>query len=248
VSSLLAAFRFLTIFPMPGGRGRTEADLAGSVLYFPLVGLVLGGLLAVLAFSLTYAVPPLLTSALLVVAFLAPSGGLHMDGLADTADGFLGSRVRERTLEIMRDSHVGAMGALGIACVLLVKWAALASVAERDLWRVALLTPVAGRAVMVLHLAALPYARPDGLGAVFYGRRHRADAAWAVLALFLTGGLVLGVRGVAVGIASAVVALGMAVVFTRRIGGVTGDTLGALCEITEMVPAMVVAAWGHVTA
>jgi adenosylcobinamide-GDP ribazoletransferase len=247
VNSLLAAFRFLTILPMPGGRGATEADLAGSVVYFPLVGLVLGGLGAALAFSLSYVVPPLLAAALLVVAFLALSGGLHMDGLADTADGFLGSRVREQTLEIMRDSHVGAMGALGIACVLLVKWAALASLPERDLWRVALLTPLAGRVVMVLHLAALPYARPAGLGTAFYGRRHRADAAWAAAALLLTGGLVLGIRGVAVGMASALVALGMGVVCTRRIGGVTGDTLGALCEITETVPGMVVAAWGHVT-
>ncbi len=246
MSFLLAAFRFLTILPMPGGRGTTEADLAGSVLYFPLVGLVLGGLGAALAFSLSYVIPPLLAAALLVVAFLALSGGLHMDGLADTADGFLGSRIRERTLEIMRDSHVGAMGALGIACVLLVKWAALASVSEWDLWRVALLTPLAGRAVMVLHLATLPYARPAGLGAIFYGRRHRADAAWAVLVLLLTGGLVLGVRGVAVGIASVAVALGMAAVCSRRIGGVTGDTLGALCEITETVPAMLVSAWGHV--
>ncbi len=246
MNSLLAAFRFLTVFPVPGRRGTGPADLAGSVPYFPLVGLLLGGLGAGLAVGLSYAAPPLLAAALLVVAFVAFSGGLHTDGLSDTADGFLGSRVRERTLEIMKDSHVGAMGVLGIACVVLVKWAALASVPGRDLWRVALLIPLAGRAVMVLHLATLPYARPAGLGAIFYGRRHRADAAWAVLVLLLIGGLVLGVRGVAVGIASVAVALGMAVVCSRRIGGVTGDTLGALCEITETVPAVVLAAWGHV--
>jgi adenosylcobinamide-GDP ribazoletransferase len=244
MDSLLAAVRFLTVFPLPGRRGAAPADLAGSVPYFPLVGLLLGGGGAGLGLCLSYVAPPLLAAAVLVVAFVAFSGGLHMDGLSDTADGFLGSRVRERTLEIMKDSHVGAMGVLAIVCVVLVKWAALASVPGRDLWRAALLTPLAGRAVMVLHLAALPYARPEGLGTVFYVRRHRADAAWAALVLFLTGGLVLGVRGVAVGVASVAVAAGMAVVCFRRIGGVTGDTLGAVCEITETVPALVLAVWG----
>ncbi len=141
---LLAAIRFLTIVPVPGVWGTAEQDLARSVPWFPAIGLLLGGAAAGLAWALS-AAPPMLAAAVLVVVLLSFSGCLHMDGLADTADGFLSSRPRERILEIMKDSHIGAMGVIAIVCLLLVKFAALAALPAGMLWPTVLLMPLAGR-------------------------------------------------------------------------------------------------------
>ena len=115
----LAAIRFLTILPLPGEWGAAESDLADSVPFFPVVGLLLGGLAAAIAWGMARIAPPMVAAAVIVVAMLSFSGCLHLDGLSDTADGFLSSRNRQRMLEIMKDSHAGAMGVIAVACVLL---------------------------------------------------------------------------------------------------------------------------------
>jgi len=240
----LAALRFLTVFPIPGPWGHAQEDLAGSVPCFPLVGLLLGGLAGALALGLSRVLSPLLASVVVVIALLAVSGGLHMDGLSDTADGFFSARRRERMLEIMRDSHIGAMGVMAIVCVLLLKVATLDSIPQRTVWRAVVLMPLAGRCALVVSMAVLPYARPEGgLATVFYTRRPRLTALWAALLLTGTGVLLLGIAGlVAAGASVAVVLLFAAYTF-RKIGGATGDTLGAACEIAEIVPALALAAW-----
>lgn len=123
--------------------------------------------------GLAWGAPPLVSAAVLVVVLAGFSGCLHLDGLADTAEGLLSSRSRERMLEIMQDSHIGVMGVVAIAGVWLLKFAALASVTAQELWAAALLMPVAGRCAMVVQLAILPYARATGLASVFYGRSRR---------------------------------------------------------------------------
>ena len=167
-----------------------------------------------------------------------------MDGLSDTADGLLSARPRERALEIMRDSHVGAMGVIAIVCVLMLKFAAVASLPAAELWRTALLMPVAGRAALVVTIALLPYARPEGgLAAPFYRRRSMLAAVWAEVILLLTAWLVLDMAGLVAACASLAAVLIFSVYTWRRIGGATGDTLGAACEIAELVPAVAMAAW-----
>src|SRR5208283_4809952 len=117
----LAAMRFLTVIPFPGNWGADESSLAGSTVFFPVVGLLIGlGAAAVAACAARW-LPAGPAAGLVIVALLAVSGGLHMDGLSDSADGLLSARPRERALEIMRDSHVGAMGVIAIVCVLLLK-------------------------------------------------------------------------------------------------------------------------------
>ncbi len=167
---------------VPGSWGTAEEDLAGSVPWFPVVGLLLGarggrGWRGPCRWS----APPMVAAAVLVVVLLSFSGGLHLDGLADTADGFLSSRPRERILEIMKDSHIGAMGVIAIVCVLLLKFAALASLPAG--------TALAGRAADAAgramrdrpaHGPACPTPGRSGLGAVFYRRRPRWAAVWAV--------------------------------------------------------------------
>lgn len=238
----LAAIRFLTVLRVPGAWGTAEADLAGSPIFFPVVGLLLGVLAAALAMALAVCLPALAASALLVIALLAFSGGLHMDGLSDTSDGFLSSRPRERVLEIMRDSHVGAMGVMAIACVLMLKFSLLASLPPGRVWRAALLMPLAGRVALVLNLALLPYARPQGgLAAIFFRRRPVAAALFGVVLLAGAGWYVAAWQGLAAAAAAIVVALLFGLYSYRRIGGVTGDTLGAACELAEIAPALILA-------
>jgi adenosylcobinamide-GDP ribazoletransferase len=238
---LLAAIRFLTIVPVPGDWGTAEDDLARSVPWFPVVGLLLGAVAAALAWALSLAAPPMVIAAAMVVVLLAFSGCLHMDGLADTADGLLSSRPRERMLEIMKDSHTGAMGVIAIVCVLLVKFASLASLPAEGFWRAALLMPLAGRSAIVVQMAVLPYARPSGLGNVFYRRRPCLAAIWAAAVLAAAGWGVLGSKGLVIVAASIVAALVLSVYVYRKIGGATGDTFGAVCEIVEIVPALALA-------
>jgi adenosylcobinamide-GDP ribazoletransferase len=176
-----------------------------------------------------------------VIVLMAFSGCLHLDGLSDTADGVLSSRSRERMLEIMRDSHTGAMGVIAIVCVVLVKFAALASIPSGLLWRAALLMPLAGRAAIVIHMVLLPYVRPEGLGKVFCRRRPWWSAVVSVGLLAAVGWMVLNVRGLVAAAASVVVALVVGIYVYRKLGGTTGDTFGAVCELVEAVPAIVVA-------
>ena len=241
MKALLAALRFLTILPLPGTWGTAEEDLALSVPFFPVVGLLLGAVAATLAWGMSPLAPPMLAAALLVIVLLGFSGCLHLDGLADTADGFLSSRSRQQTLEIMKDSRTGAMGVIAIVCVLVLKFASLASLPANMLWPAALLMPVAGRAAIVVHMALLPYARPSGLGTVFYRKRPRWSAIWAAAVLAALACGLLEWRGLIVWTAAMAATLAVSAYVYRKIGGATGDTFGAVCEIIEVVPALVLA-------
>ena len=242
MNRLLATVRFLTILPIPGARGTAEADLAGSLPFFPVVGLLLGAVAAALAWGLSLVFPPMVTCALLVVALVAFSGGLHMDGLSDTADGLLSARPRERMLEIMRDSHIGAMGVITMVSLFLVKFAALASLGRADLLRAAFLMPVAGRCAMVFQIALLPYVRTQGLGAVFSESGSHATTAWSGVLLILTDWFFAGNSGLLIAALSLAMTLGLAVVFDSKLGGATGDTFGATCEVVELAPPLLLAA------
>jgi len=237
--SLVAALRFLTILSIPGSWGSTEDDLPRSVAWFPLVGLLLGVAAAGVAFVLPMVTPPLVCAGAMVVLLMSFSGCMHLDGLSDTADGLLSSRPRERILEIMKDSHIGAMGVIAIVGTLLLKFAALASPSAGELWATALVMPLAGRCAIVVQLALLPYARTSGLAGIFYRSRSRLAALLAAGLLAVVACGVLGWRGVTVWAASMGLALAFSAYVYRKIGGATGDTLGAVCEIVELVPALV---------
>jgi adenosylcobinamide-GDP ribazoletransferase len=241
MKSLLAAVRFLTILPIPGDWGTAEEDLARSVPWFPVVGLSLGILAGALAWAVRPFAPPMLAAAGIIVLLLNFSGCLHLDGLADTADGFLSSRSRERILEIMKDSCTGAMGVTGIVCVLLVKFASLGSLPANDLWRAVLLMPLAGRCAIVVHMATVPSARPGGLGSVFCRQPPRWAAVWAAGFFAAVAYALLESRGLMVWAVCMAFTLAWSAYVYRKIGGATGDTFGAVCEIVEAVPPFLMA-------
>jgi adenosylcobinamide-GDP ribazoletransferase len=242
VRAFLAALRFLTVLPLAAGGPEDARVLGRSACLFPLVGILAGLGLAALDVLLGTVLPPWPVSVLVVLAMAGVSGGLHLDGLADTADGFLSSRVRERVLEIMRDSRIGSMGVLAIVGVLMLKAAALASVPPGRRGATLLLMPLAGRAALVLELNLLPYARPSGLGAAFQAHKSPWDALLAILLVAGIGFAVAGSRGLFAAAGTVVVSVAVSLWSRRKIGGFTGDTLGAACELSEAVPALILGA------
>ena len=234
--------------PLPRSWAGTEAELAGSAPFFPIVGLLIGALAGAVALGVSQILPPLPGAVLIVIVLAATSGGLHLDGLSDTADGFFSARPRERVLEIMRDSHVGVMGVIAIVAVLSLKMAALTSVPDPMLWRTVLFMPLAGRCALVITMALLPYARPEGgLAAAFWKRRSIPSAIWAALVLGLVGYLCLHLAGLIAAAVTVTLVLIFAAYCHGKIRGATGDTLGAACEIAEVASVLTAAAWFHLT-
>lgn len=237
---LFAGLAFLTILPVPRRWCGESRDLERSIVWFPLIGLLIGGLIAGFDAGVSALLPVLPASVLSVIAMVAISGALHLDGLADTADGFLSSRPRERILEIMRDSRVGPMGVLAIVGILLLKVAAMASLASDARFGAVLLMPLAGRTAPVLLMSTLGYVRENGLVTAFQRKRTFVAPLLALVSLAVAGFLAAG----ATGLAAAAVAVGVTAIFglwcRAKIGGYTGDTLGAACELAEAVPALVV--------
>lgn len=226
------AFRYLTVLPLP--RPRIAGDLGRAAGWFPVVGLVLGACLALASLAVDRVVPPGVGGLLLVALWAGLTGGLHLDGLADTCDGLGGGWSRERSLSIMRDARSGPYGVTALVLVLGLKGAALASLPEGLAWRALVLAPVLGRAGTLLVVGLCPPARPEGAGhALAAGARWPTLLAGGLVAVFVSvaalgpwGALALG--------ATAALAWSWAAYLRRRIGGFTGDTLGALVETAEV--------------
>ena len=246
LTALPAAIEFLTPVRAHPGGPLPDAAIGSSSAYFPLVGLLLGLALLGLDRLLSPILPGPVASALLV-AFLAGSTGLlHLDGLADTVDGLLGGHTRESRLAIMRDSHIGAFGATALIILLLLQWTAIAALVPP--WRGAglVLFPVLGRTAMVAAIAAFPYARAEGLGVLF--RDHVLPWAAPVAALLsLTLSVVcFGRSGVALWGAALLTAAVLGLILSPRLGGLTGDSYGAVCEVTQVL-ILVLILTGHQT-
>lgn len=241
----LAALRFLTILPLRRGAESDGLYFAGSLFVFPFVGLGIGCFCALTAVLLSAVLPPPVVILAEIVMLAGISGCLHIDGLADSADGLLSSRSREEKLVIMRDSRTGAMGVIAIVVVLLGKYAALTSTSPSLLPVALILMPLAGRCALVFSMAILPYARPEGgLGALFYSRDTRLAAGTSAILLlavlvFFTLTSLLNWQT-----ACTVVTLLIATVLLfstwcrRSLAGATGDTLGAVCELSELMVAI----------
>ncbi|MDQ5986617.1 MAG: Adenosylcobinamide-GDP ribazoletransferase [Syntrophus sp. SKADARSKE-3] len=245
MKAFFAALQFLTIIPVPSLLTGDEKTLSESVPYFPVVGLLIGLGIAGLDLCLSSLLPSVVTAWCAVLLLIAVTGGLHMDGLADTADGFFSARNRERMLEIMRDSRIGAMGVLAIIFAVGLKVAALSSLASPERMAILILMPLAGRSAIVLMITVLPYARCDGgLASIFLVRRTRFTPIAALILLF---GAAWGL-GQSLGLAAfAMISAGLIIFYTfKKIGGFTGDTLGAVSELTEVAVVLAAAAWTHV--
>jgi len=237
------ALSFLTIVPTPRTYRLEGEDLGKSTLCFPIVG-ILVGLFTWAVGYLFYCVVPRQVAALGIVVVLAgASGALHLDGLADTCDGLFSGRPRDKVLAIMRDSRLGTMGAVGIIFLVLIKWISLANLAGAALWATVVLMPLCGRTSLLVMMVLLPYARPGGgLATVFQGHKELKWSGLAMGAVLMIAVSILGFGKLGVIIVASL--FGYMLVFSgycyKRIGGYTGDTLGAVCEVSEMLCPLIV--------
>lgn len=230
---LLIALQFLTRLPVRLPRMPTPDESGRSLLWYPFVGLLLGGLL-LLGYALLDGVSVWLQAAALLTVWVWLSGGLHLDGLADTADAWVGGYGdRERTLAIMKDPACGPIGVISLVLVLLLKWAALVALLEAGQWAVLLLAPWLGRWVLPLLLFTTSYVRPGGMGQVLTEHMPRRSLP-ALLAIHGLAMLLCGWVGVLALLVAVLVCLVVRHYLRERLGGTTGDTAGALVELVEV--------------
>ena len=236
---LLTAVQFLTRLPVPDWVGHGPGQLDRAMRYLPLVGIGVGLVGAFVFVAASAGLPPPAAALLSIAATLLLTGALHEDGLADTLDGLFGGSTRDDALRIMRDSRLGTYGAAGLALAIGLKVAALSALPEAG---IALVAGHAGsRFMVVCVIAGLAYARPDGKAAPVSGGVGTVELAVAglcgVLAMML-----LGARALPALLLAAALAWGMARWFRRRLGGYTGDGLGAVQQVTELA-ILLVALW-----
>jgi cobalamin 5'-phosphate synthase/cobalamin synthase len=239
IAQLAAAVSFLTRLPVGRASAFDAKDVARSAQWFPLVGGLLGGISIAALWVLSWLFPPMVTAVLIVAIEAVLTGAMHFDGLADTADGFGGGNTREDVLRIMRDHAIGSYGAIALALVIGMKIAAIAALAGSPRAIPGLfLAPVLGRWSAVLLSATQPYARPPeddsprsvGSPTRMVGRTELTAATITAVVLAAVVGRWFGAAGV---LLVAAASTWWAWFCRRRIGGVTGDTLGAGIEISE---------------
>lgn len=236
--SFLTALHFLTTLPIPLWREIQGEDIARSVRYFPLVGVILGGILALLAALLGgwLGLSPLAVAVLLVIAHLMLTGALHFDGFLDSCDGLFGYRTPERRLEIMRDSRVGSFAVAGGWALLSLKFVGITQLPPDLLTRGLLIAPLLGRWALVLAVVIFPYGRESGLGLVYKQYNTKRELALAAVGVVLLSGLILQWVGLFLLLAASVLAwLIGRWVMTKLPAGLTGDSYGAIAELTEAV-------------
>lgn len=234
----ITALQFLTRIRIRGQGETRPEDFGRSVAFFPLVGAVIGGLLAGFGLLAGGLVPVHVLAAVIVIGEILLTGGLHCDGFMDTMDGIFSGRSRERMLEIMKDSRVGANGVAAFGSLLLLKWSLVLDLPAASLSGALFAMPVLGRLAMVAGVTLFPYARPEGMGKAFAGFAGRSTLTVAGLSAIILM-TPLG-RPALLALAAAVV---FALVFGRyvsaRLGGLTGDVYGAITELTELVVLLV---------
>ena len=240
MQSFLIALQFLTSLPVRLDRMPEPQAVGRSLLYYPLVGLLLGAMLWLVGAVLENASAPLL-AALLLTGWVALTGGLHLDGLADSADAWLGGfGDRERTLTIMKDPRSGPIAVVVLALLLLLKFVALWTLLAADQRLALLLAPLLGRSALLGLFLTTPYVRPGGLGQVLAEQMPR-DTSRIVLGGVVLVCLALGSSGWLALAATVGVGWLSRRAMCRRIGGTTGDTAGALLELVECAVLVVLA-------
>lgn len=234
--AFLIAGRFLTRLPLPDPGAVSGPDLGRSLAFYPLLGVVIGLLVWVTGRLLVASGFPSidLAAVLVLVAWVWLTGGMHLDGLADTADAWIGGLGdRSRTLEIMKDPRSGPFAVMALVLVLLCKWTAITELMGRGAMVSLVWIPALARVQLPIVFLTTPYLRPKGMGsdvAAYLGPVDTWSGAALVLAL---SWLFLGRQVIFLALATAMVFLLWRQSMMVRLGGFTGDTAGALVELSE---------------
>lgn len=248
LQSLFEAIRFLTLIPipflLPKDQSDYERNIAGAMRWFPVVGALIGAIAAGAAWLAGLFFDRWVQAIIAAIVMAVVTSGLHLDGLSDTFDAVMSWRTRERKLEIMKDSRIGAMGALALIAVLALKIALLATEdAPTPIWLALAFAPAIGRWVDLYGIFFFPAATEGGLGANYRKHTRPSDFVFATLTLLtligaayaLTSDVFVVARMLVAAALTFAVAAWIFTRWTRSLGGLTGDTYGAICEIGEVV-------------
>jgi adenosylcobinamide-GDP ribazoletransferase len=229
------ALQFLSSLPIRLPGMPAPQELGRSLLFYPLVGLLFGVILWALNWLLLGA-PLLLHAALLLAVWVLLSGALHLDGLADSADAWLGGfGDRERTLTIMKDPRSGPMAVVTLVLVLLLKFAALVALIDQQQALTLIIVPLIGRSALLGLFLTTPYVRAGGLGQALSDHLPRSAGKQVLALSAVVCVLVAGLGGVLALVLAAGVFVWLRQVMLRRLGGTTGDTAGASLELLEVL-------------
>ncbi len=235
MKSFLLALQFLTIIPVKI-KHINDKRIAQSMIYFPLVGLFLGLILVAINYlSYILGFARLSIDIILVIFLIILTGGIHLDGLSDSFDAISSRKNKEEMLMIMRDSHAGVFGVLSIIGVVLLKIALLYSVAISLKTTALLLMPVLSRWALVFVIFLFPYARQEGKAKVFIENRSWKIFLISTFLAFISAALIWRINGLLILLIVAPSAYIIAKFINKKICGITGDTLGAINELTEVI-------------
>jgi adenosylcobinamide-GDP ribazoletransferase len=231
VRAFFAALQFLTLFPCPTRMNYADADVGRSAIFFPVIGLILGSILVVVNFLLAPFASAALLNVILVSLLAFLTRGLHLDGVGDTFDGLGAGGDRDRILSVMDDSHTGVFGLTAVVLVLLLKIHALESI-DVDRGRTLLVALILGRWAMLV-LAYRSKAAKDGLGSRLIEHLKTKYFLIATLLTLLLVAAIWSRNGIMMMAWVAIFTTASKIYFHRRLGGVTGDTCGAVGELSE---------------
>ena len=241
LSKLILMLQFFTRIPVNMNVKASTEDFAKGLIYAPVIGLFIGLILAAASYGLSFIFPASVSAVLIIVIYIIITGGLHLDGLGDTFDGIFSNRPKDRILEIMRDSRVGTNAVLAVFCVLLVDYSVLSQLySDKYFPFFVAFMPVAGRIGSILGASVSVYARAgEGLGKSFIDYCGKKEFLKGLLIYVLISaglfvcGFVFNVKMIILLAIPPISALLMVTALSRRIGGATGDILGAVCELNQ---------------
>lgn len=234
IRALLLAIQFLTRIPVPTLNDISERDISRSQYFYPLVGLLIGSIL--LACSELISLDTSLEAALLLSLWVLLTGALHIDGLADCADAWVGGYGdKEKTLRIMKDPQSGPIAVTLVVCTLLIKFTAIQLILDQGLWIALILTPLISRSLLPLLFHTTPYLRSKGLGSALINHQshwlHLLSHATVMALIFA----LMGIESFIILFVALCVFIIIRQISMKRINGITGDVAGALVEVSEVV-------------
>ena len=231
----MTAVKFLTILPVGKKFALQDKELAKSTSYFPLAGILIGLILAGINFSFSFIFPPIVVSAIILISLIWITRGFHLDGFMDTIDGLFGGSDKNERLRIMKDTQVGSFGVVAVVSLLLLKFALILELSGQKIFPfILILMPALSKWSMVLAMPFYSYPREKGTGSFTKFVKKKDVLIATVITLFFAAGL-LKLEGVILLFSAFVFTLLITKLISRKIGGMTGDTYGALNEIVEVI-------------
>ncbi|MFH1394550.1 MAG: adenosylcobinamide-GDP ribazoletransferase [Candidatus Omnitrophota bacterium] len=229
----ILAVQFLTILPVKIKAKITSRDLGKALTYFPMVGAVIGSLSAVTYIAFSFLSKDIGVAMVLIVSSVL-TGAIHLDGFGDACDGFYGTNSKEKVLDIMRDSRIGAIGVIGLICLFLLKFVLLMSVPPNIFWKTIIVMTMFARWIQVAVCFRFDYVREEGKAKSFMDYVTKKEFFLATVFLISFVFVLTGVKGIAIVLISTLPVMFFTKRVKKRITGMTGDTIGAASEIAEI--------------